>query len=1071
MDFFSWRVPTLAALLPPANSWGWLLWLALLGLALWLGWRSRPEFRVWTSRQWLVFGSLLAATILSLFVFVLRLPPGTSLGLPATSALALGAQAFMLAALPWMLASALLGPTPGMLIAVFSGLGLALIETRNPFTPLEFALAAFIFAWALRQPYRTSFFVWLRRPWFAALILSALLLALLFFDALLWLGGDLTAALAFVLPSIGWVWLAEAIPILLAGLLITGLARFLPAIFPRVHALAPSPTEGSLQARIFSALIPVAILLFSSLVVVVWIVAGQSSRESVYNDIQNSLDVASQNLPFLLDTGQDQIIDIARDPILNSGDVSQVEAYLAEKIQQVPYFEQFVLLNAEFNTLAAFPIPDFQGIQPSENELEAIQRAFSGLALQSLTVPPLSNLNKGGQLSYIATVPGSPAPQKILLGRSQIESNPFAQAILQSLDNFAERGGRGLLIDGAGTIVYDSLGQRVQEAYAPNPEAGIQLINPAIGPPMIRGFQPVFGSQWSVAIEIPASTLQTLALSIALPQILLILLLGGLSALVLRFAILRISHSIDSLALARSDHSGLPSFPAQKSGDELSRLSTAVQSIRQELQDNETQSAALLGVHREISSGAPLPGTLETLVDLALKFGASAARIAIGGDKDRSADEFGAGRKHKNYRFLDRQLLDLVSTQKRVLLSNPGRAPLDFGRQIAPEALAAFALEGPTARAGVLWLAFDSPQSFPPEQVAYYEDLAALISLAITSNQSHRQNQRESNQFHQILEESLDPVLLSSPDGDLLFANRAARSLLSAGKDLVGVKLRDFPQLSALQPEKWVDVRFPDGRVFSVKALEIKHRKRLQGIGLLMRDTTSEQQAKALRSEFLTTISHELQDPIKLLRGYLTMLDMTGDLNEKQAAYMEKIGESVSGIADLVSNLFDLERIESDRGLQLTTFPLAGLLDRVRQQTQARAKQKQVQLQWDLDQTQTLTLDADETLIERAIFNLVDQAVRRSPRGERVQVSLHVEEGLLRFSVSDKGSGIAPMDLPHVFERLGAKGDDSQSPGHLTLSIVRSIIERHGGKVWADSQLGEGSTFYFEIPTANPLKE
>jgi signal transduction histidine kinase len=236
-----------------------------------------------------------------------------------------------------------------------------------------------------------------------------------------------------------------------------------------------------------------------------------------------------------------------------------------------------------------------------------------------------------------------------------------------------------------------------------------------------------------------------------------------------------------------------------------------------------------------------------------------------------------------------------------------------------------------------------------------------------------------------------------------------------------------------------------------------------------MKDTTSAKQAKALRSEFLTTVSHELQDPIKLLRGYLTMLDMTGELNEKQQAYLAKIGENVSGIADLVANMFDLERIENERGLQLTKFSLGELLARVKNQTQAKGKQKQIKLIWNTEELRQLNMEADETLLERAILNLVDQGIRQSPRGEQVEIRGQLQDQQLRLSVIDKGSGIAAMDIATIFDRIGGKNSENENRGSLALSIVKSIVERHGGKVWADSQLGEGSTFFIEIPIGNPL--
>jgi signal transduction histidine kinase len=1068
MDIFTFRIPQFLSIQQPNDSWGWLYWLALLGLNVWIVWRNWPEFTSWASRQWLVFVGLILSTILSWVIAIV--PLSSSVLQPGANTVGLGLHTYLLSALPWLLGGSILGVVPGMLIAAFSGLGLALIETRSPFTGLELALSAYLFARALSQSYRTRFFIWLRQAWFAALMIGGLLLPLLFLDLFFWIGGEFSSTLALIISNIAWTWFSLIIPIVLGGFVVSVLQRFASQLFPRLGALVPSPTERSLQARVFSALVPVAILLFSSLIFVTWVVAVQSSQNSIYNEIEDSLDLASQNLPFLLDTGQEIILEIAADPQLNSNNASQIETFFSGKILQVPFFEQFVLLDRNLNTIAAFPISDFQGIQTTDAEIEAIQRAFGGLAVQSVTVPGLSSANTGGQLSYIAATGSSGNSEFVLVGRSQIESNPFARPVLQNLETFSEIGGLGLLLDANGQIVFDSSGQRLLTTLPSEIEAGISNENTTDGRQIIRGYQQASGSEWALSIEVPASVMQDLALSIALPQFLLILLLGGLSILVLRLSIGRISKSIDLLTLdnpisatttAGKTHSG--------SGDEISQLAGVIANLKQDKKINELDHEGFEAISQSISQGDPLLNILESVVDMALKYGASAVRLVLGASKDSIYDEVGAGRKNKNYRMLDGQLLELAISQKPVLLANPSRAPLDFGKQAPPAAIAAIVLMEEANREGVLWMAFDSSQSFPVEEIHYYEKLAGLASLAIAADQSRIKYHRENNQFRNIMEEALDPLLISSPEGEIFFGNRAARGLLAAGKNISGTKLRDFPQLSALQTERWTDVRFQDGRVFAVKTLEISESKRLIGIGILMKDTTSAKQAKALRSEFLTTVSHELQDPIKLLRGYLTMLDMTGELNEKQQAYLAKIGENVSGIADLVANLFDLERIENERGLQLTKFSLGELLARVKNQTQAKGKQKQIKLIWNTEELRQLNMEADETLLERAILNLVDQGIRQSPRGEQVEIRGQLQDQQLRLSVIDKGSGIAAMDIATIFDRLGGKNSENENRGSLALSIVKSIVERHGGKVWADSQLGEGSTFYIEIPIGNPL--
>jgi signal transduction histidine kinase len=204
------------------------------------------------------------------------------------------------------------------------------------------------------------------------------------------------------------------------------------------------------------------------------------------------------------------------------------------------------------------------------------------------------------------------------------------------------------------------------------------------------------------------------------------------------------------------------------------------------------------------------------------------------------------------------------------------------------------------------------------------------------------------------------------------------------------------------------------------------------------------------------------------MRGYATMLEMVGELNDQQKTYTQKIVIGVESMARLVNNLLDLGRIEAGVGLQLEKVAIAEIIDRVANALQPGAEGKNITLSIDNTAPENLAVEADPALLHQAIYNLVENAIKYTPADGRVGVHvLIVQPELLQVEVKDTGIGISPADLPRLFEKFyrSAQREARQQKGSgLGLAIVRSIAERHGGKVWVESDLGKGSTFILQVP-------
>ncbi len=232
------------------------------------------------------------------------------------------------------------------------------------------------------------------------------------------------------------------------------------------------------------------------------------------------------------------------------------------------------------------------------------------------------------------------------------------------------------------------------------------------------------------------------------------------------------------------------------------------------------------------------------------------------------------------------------------------------------------------------------------------------------------------------------------------------------------------------------------------------------------------QQADAYRREVVSNVSHDLRTPLAALQGYLETLQMKEDtLSEGQKReYLATATRQSQRLSKLITELFDLARLESGvLETQLEEFSFAELVQDVTQQFALLAQKKGVTLETDLGNARPF-VRGDIGLLERAMENLIDNAIRHTPWGGRVKVTLMPEDDRARVRVCDTGDGIAPEELPHIFERYyrapRVAGQEPSGSAGLGLAITRRIVELHGGTIEARSEPGEGAIFTFSLPVA-----
>jgi len=218
-------------------------------------------------------------------------------------------------------------------------------------------------------------------------------------------------------------------------------------------------------------------------------------------------------------------------------------------------------------------------------------------------------------------------------------------------------------------------------------------------------------------------------------------------------------------------------------------------------------------------------------------------------------------------------------------------------------------------------------------------------------------------------------------------------------------------------------------------------------------------------------VSHDLRSPLTLMRGYATMLEMAGELNDQQKNYAKMIVQGVDNMSKLVNNLLDLGRIEFGVGLQVESTPVLGIVERVTGDLQVLAREKEISLSVEIPKDIPHAVEADQALLYQAVYNLVENAIKYTPNGRDVMVQLHPSATDLTFAIQDSGIGIPDDNIEKLFGKFyrGTNREALKQRGTgLGLAIVKSVAERHGGKVWVKSELGKGSTFFLQIPLTQP---
>jgi PAS domain S-box-containing protein len=377
-----------------------------------------------------------------------------------------------------------------------------------------------------------------------------------------------------------------------------------------------------------------------------------------------------------------------------------------------------------------------------------------------------------------------------------------------------------------------------------------------------------------------------------------------------------------------------------------------------------------------------------------------------------------------------------------------------------------------------------------PELMSTVETICSALGQFLMQSEQEKQVNELNRQKESVLNAVADGIFGTDAERRVAFVNPAAARMLGASvTELVGRPVHEIVHehredgeacsdrcrilraLMSRESSAAQDTFFrKDGSSFATdySVTPMTNQGIITGVVLSFRDISQRRELERMKDEFISTVSHELRTPLTSIRGALGLLSagLLGELNPKASNLLRIAVSNTDRLVRLINDILDLERMESGRApLHFRRCVLRDLVQQSVDTMTAMSDAAQVRLQLQVDSS--ISIDADSDRILQVLTNLLSNAIKFSPAGSTVQISMEARAESVLLRVMDEGRGIPVDKLESVFDRFQqVDATDSRQKGGtgLGLAICRSIIQQHGGRIWAERNPDQGTTFLVSLP-------
>jgi len=349
----------------------------------------------------------------------------------------------------------------------------------------------------------------------------------------------------------------------------------------------------------------------------------------------------------------------------------------------------------------------------------------------------------------------------------------------------------------------------------------------------------------------------------------------------------------------------------------------------------------------------------------------------------------------------------------------------------------------------------------PVGQIILLRDISERVAAQQKLEALYRQAEVERERLALTISTASDAIVLLDANGKILASNPSARLILQTKQS------DQFPPaLQAVLDQAQAAAGVTKGEIeigeqsFHVAAVPIAG----TGLVLTMHDVTHFKQLARLKDEFVSTVSHDLRTPLTSILGYARIAQLEAVPGQSRQDALKRIETVVQRMADLISDLLDLATLEAGVEHESVPVELDKLARKAIEDLEGAALAKGLAIQYELNVHPPVK--ADPRLVTQMWRNLIDNAIKYTEKGT-ITIRVKAVGNQVLGQVTDTGVGIAPADIPYVFDkffRVDRPCMQEISGTGLGLSLVKSIVEKHGGQVWVESELGVGSTFTLTLP-------
>ncbi len=819
--------------------------------------------------------------------------------------------------------------------------------------------------------------------------------------------------------------------------------------------------------------------------ILTWTITFRQVQKGIEYKLINSAEAIDREIPGFLAQGW-QVIEQNISPNIISLPYEQQINELAQLSQVNGYFQREYLIDGQGRFLAAYPSGELSEGDLTAEDLARIHSIITG-ADSDLYLDDAPSSLAGSYLTFLEAIKDQQGTLvAIVVCRSTLVGNPLASALVTEMDSIRFEQGKAFLIDNYGEAIYLTKNTQVEqlgdlESIKTSQINAVTLVGGESG---IAYSKAINVQPWVLILFVPTQFIVTNTVQIVTPIVLIVSITLFVILIAVYWQLRKAFTKIDgySQRILGNVRAQSGEHRPGKQDSELGRLQYALASIKNNLDSQIEEQRSLKEIASFFIEMDGKQNVLRTVAELMIKKGAASVHF-IFLDREVSESIFLQptpaqwGPDAHEYEYLEGQIADLIQKQDPLLIPNISRSKLirEAAGMELPGALEAFGIKRGDEKFGYFWVSYLQPKTFVKEEVSFLAAISEEISNGIMKTRKLAHIQKERSLLQHGLDSITEPLIFYRPATSIMFANKAMLEMgkivredwmrLPLDEAILHSQLREL--LSELEPTPGTAIMEMDGRTYRVSRYPVSENELVQGWICLFSDVSEFLEKEKHQLEFVNLVNHDLRSPLTLIRGYISMLEMVGSLSEHQKSYVIKINDNIDSMTYLVNSVLNLERLQGGAEIQLEVVDPVNILDRVYKAIEPLATQKNIKVV--IEKGEHGVIQADKTLLEQALFNLAENAIRFSSVGGKVEIKLKSDVSTVKFIIEDHGVGISPIDLPKLFNgrKPGASQDSKVEMNGLGLVIVKVIVDRHHGIIRADSQLGKGSVFTMELPRGN----